>query len=84
MFKVSASLVHVCLQSLKKVLDSPCHRLQTTLEMIWNDLHQKPVASNIYKHSWLSAIVAGAQQGVRCRNPNLVRTACRSMEDVKN
>jgi len=27
-----------------KVLDSPCHRLRTTLETIWNDLPQKPVA----------------------------------------
>jgi len=26
MFKVSASLEHACLQSLTKVLDSPCHR----------------------------------------------------------
>jgi len=44
MFKVSASFVHIWLQPLTKVLDSPCHRLQTTLEMIWNDLPQKPAA----------------------------------------
>jgi len=29
-----------------------------------------------------AAIVAGTQQRVRCRNLNLVRTACGSMEDV--
>jgi len=29
-----------------------------------------------------AASAAGAQQGVRCRNPHLVRTTCRSMEDV--
>jgi len=28
------------------------------------------------------AIVAGTEQRVRCRNPNLVRTVCGSMEDV--
>jgi len=29
-----------------------------------------------------SAVSTGAQQGVRHRNPNLVRTECGSMEDV--
>jgi len=29
-----------------------------------------------------AAIVAGTQQRVRCRNPNLVRATCGSMEDV--
>jgi len=29
-----------------------------------------------------ASIAAGAQQAVRLRNSNLVRTACRSMEDV--
>jgi len=29
-----------------------------------------------------AAIVAGAQQRLRHRNPNLLKTACRSMEDI--
>jgi len=29
-----------------------------------------------------AAIVSGAHQGVRCRNPNLMRTTCGSMKDV--
>jgi len=44
MFKASASLVHECLQSLTQVLDSPCYSLRTTLETIWNDPPEKPVA----------------------------------------
>jgi len=38
------------LQSLLKVLGNPCHRLQTTLETIWDDLSQKPIARAVQNY----------------------------------
>jgi len=36
---------------LTKVLNSPCHRIRTTPEMIWNDLPQKPVAKPMFTNA---------------------------------
>jgi len=53
MFKVSASLVHACLQSLTKFWTALATDFRTTLETIWNDLPQKPVVRAVVFDSTL-------------------------------